>query len=77
MSIEVFGLGLRCVPSFHSVEVLCRRRGFQSQVERSRRGLEGFLARLHHSEQNEGKMLPDVQPHTKGQVLSGVSLSQL
>jgi hypothetical protein len=45
------------VPSFSSGEVLCRRARVQSQVERSepKGNLDGFLARLHHSPQNEGK----------------------
>ena len=49
--------GFDCVPSFHSGEGLSRRARVQSQVERSEPegNLEGFLARLHHSQQNEGK----------------------
>jgi hypothetical protein len=50
------------VPSFSSGEVLCRRARVQSQVERSEPegNLDGFLARLHNSEQNEGR--PDPSP---------------
>jgi hypothetical protein len=49
--------GFDCVPSFSSGEFLCRRARVQSQVERSEPegNLDGFLARLHHSQQNEGK----------------------
>jgi hypothetical protein len=46
-----------CVPSFHSGEVFGRRARVQSQVERSEPGsnLDGFRARLHDSQKNEGK----------------------
>jgi len=50
MSTKVFWfLGLDCVPSFSSGEVLCGRARVQSQVERSepKGNLDGFLARLH------------------------------
>ena len=45
------------MPSFHSGEVVSRRARVQSQVERSEPegNLDGFLARLHDSRQNEGK----------------------
>jgi hypothetical protein len=45
------------VPSFSSGEVLCRRARVQSQVERSEPegNLDGFLARLHDSQKNEGQ----------------------
>jgi hypothetical protein len=48
-------LGFDCVPSFHSG--VSRRARVQSQVERSEPegNLDGFLARLHDSRQNEGK----------------------
>jgi hypothetical protein len=51
-------LGFDCVPSFHSGEVVSRRARVQSQVERSepKGNLDGFLARLHDSRQNEGKV---------------------
>jgi hypothetical protein len=57
MSIEVFGFGFDCVPSFHSGEVFSRRARVQSQVERSEPegNLDGFLARLHRFSANEGK----------------------
>jgi hypothetical protein len=51
-------LGFDCVPSFHSGEVVSRRARVQSQVERSEPegNLDGFLARLHSSSANEGKV---------------------
>jgi hypothetical protein len=57
MSTEVLVLGFDCVPSFHSGDVVSRRARVQSQVERSEPegNLDGFLARLHDSRQNEGK----------------------
>src|SRR5208283_1740350 len=68
MSIEVLVLGFDCVPSFHSGEVVSRRARVQSQVERSEPegNLDGFLARLHDSPQNEGKQTEPISEGTAG-----------
>ena len=64
MSTEVLVLGFDCVPSFSSGEVFSRRARVQSQVERSEPegNLDGFLARLQDSRQNEGKSQRESAP---------------
>lgn len=67
------------MPSFHSGEVVSRRARVQSQVERSEPegNLDGFLARLHDSRQNEGKKTPqgaEVQEKKDDQTDAGDSL---
>jgi hypothetical protein len=51
-------VGFDCEPSFSSGEVLCRRARVPSEVERSepKGNLDGFFARLHDSQQNEGRL---------------------
>ncbi len=48
--------GFACMPSFSSGGILHRQARVQSQVEPSepKGNLDGVLARLHHSEENEG-----------------------
>ncbi len=57
MSTEVFGCGFDCVPSFHSGEVVSKRAGVRSRSSECEPegNLDGFLARLHACQQNEGK----------------------
>ena len=65
MSTEVLVLGVDCVPSFHSGEVVSRRARVQSQVERSEPegNLDGFLARLHDSRQKRRQSPALKVPH--------------
>ena len=58
MSTEVFGFGLRLCALVFQQRAFSRRARVQSQVERSepKGNLDGFLARLHDSEQKESKV---------------------
>jgi hypothetical protein len=58
MSTEVFGFGLRlCAFVFLAERSYADRRGFSHRSSESepKGNLDGFLARLHDSEQNEGR----------------------